>query len=219
MPGRNAWWVPTLLLLWALIPAGGGIYRVVQLASGAEVTAANQRFFDAPVPILLHGVGCALFAFTGAFQFTASARRRPRRHRLRGMIFVPSALIVAATGLWMEATYALPAHDGLLLSWFRALFGTAMLATTLLGVRALLRGQFARHGSWMLRTYAIGMGAGTQVLLFIPWALFVGDSTVTERAWLMGAGWGLNLLVAEVLLRRRTRVERAVSLTPMGAPE
>ena len=206
--------MPTLLLLWALVPAGGGIYRVLSLAIGADVTAANQRFFDAPVPVLLHGVSCALFAFTGAFQFTAAGRRNAKRHRRRGTVFVPSALIVAATGLWMEATYELPAHDGVLLSWFRALSGTAMLTTALLGVRALLRREFASHGAWMLRTYALGMGAGTQVLLFLPWALIVGEATVTQRAWLMGAGWGLNVLVAEVLISRRSRGSGGNALAP-----
>ncbi|MHC4375364.1 MAG: DUF2306 domain-containing protein [Planctomycetota bacterium] len=213
---RRTWIVPTLLLLWALVPAGGGIYRVLSLVGGAEVTAANQRFFDAPVPVLLHGVACALFAFTGAFQFTEAGRRNPVRHRVRGMVFAPSALVVAATGLWMEATYELPAHDGLLLSWFRALAGTAMLLATMLGMRALLRREFALHGAWMLRAYVLGMGAGTQVLLFLPWALFMGEATVEQRAWLMGAGWGINALVAEVLIRRRSRRRAEAGLLAAG---
>jgi hypothetical protein len=132
--------VPASLLLLAAVPALGGIYRVLHLSLGGEATPANQRFFDAPTPVVLHGVACALFVFLGAFQFTPGSRRNPRRHRLRGMLFVPSALVVATTGLWMEAYYELPAYDGDLLSVFRAVFGTAMIATTLLGVRALLMG-------------------------------------------------------------------------------
>ncbi len=202
---RRAWLVPASLLLLAAVPALGGVYRVLHLSLGGEVTAANQRFFDAPVPVLLHGVACALFAFLGAFQFTGGARRRPRRHRLRGAIFVPSALVVALTGLWMEASYDLPAHDGALLTVFRVLFGSAMLATTLLGVRALLRRRFARHGAWMMRTYAIGMGAGTQVVVVLPWMLLIGEPDVQQRGWLMGAGWAINVLFVEWVLWRRAR--------------
>lgn len=207
--------MPTLLLLLAAVPVTGGIYRVLHLGLGGEATPANQRFFDAPVPIVLHGVACTLFAVLGAFQFTKGARRKPQRHRLRGMLFVPSALVVAVTGLWMEATYDLPAHDGELLSVFRALFGTAMLGTTLLGVRALVRRDFRRHGAWMMRTYAIGMGAGTQVLVFLPWALLVGPADVTQRAWLMCAGWGINVAFVEWVLRRR---EQRGARTSSGGP-
>ena len=202
---RREWLVPAALLLLAAVPAGGGVYRVLHLSFGGEVTPANQRFFDAPTPVVLHGVACALFATLGAFQFTAGSHRRPRRHRLRGAIFVPSALVVATTGLWMEAFYDLPAYDGDLLTVFRVVFGTAMIATTLLGVRALLRRDFARHGAWMMRTYAIGMGAGTQVLVLLPWMLLVGETDVFQRALLMGAGWAINVAFVEWILHRRAR--------------
>ncbi len=203
--GRREWLVPAALLLLAAVPMLGGIYRVLHLSLGGEVTPANQRFFDAPGPVVLHGVACALFATLGAFQFTAGSRRRPRRHRLRGAIFVPSALVVAMTGLWMEAFYDLPAHDGELLSIFRVIFGAAMIATTLLGVRALLRRDYEGHGAWMMRTYAIGMGAGTQVLVFLPWALLIGDADVTQRALLMGGGWTINVAFVESILLRVRR--------------
>lgn len=202
---RRDWLVPASLLLLAAVPAIGGIYRVLHLSLGGEITPANQRFFDGPASILLHGVSCAVFAFTGAFQFTAGGRPRGRLHRARGMLFIPSALIVALTGLWMEATYELPAHDGALLSVFRVVFGAGMIVTTLLGVRSLVRQRFAAHGAWMMRTYAIGMGAGTQVLLLGPWMALAGEPDVWTRGWLMGAGWVINLLFVEWVLRRRAR--------------
>ena len=214
---RREWLVPASLLLLAAVPALGGLYRVLHLGLGGEVSPANQRFFDAPVPIALHGTASALFAFVGAFQFTESSRRKLNRHRLRGMIFIPSALIAAITGLWMEATYDLPAHDGPLLSVFRVIFGTSMIATTVLGVRTLLRREYARHGAWMMRTYAIGMGAGTQVIVFLPWMLLVGQPDVTQRAWLMGAGWTINLLFVEWVLMRKART-RQVRMNELTSP-
>lgn len=203
--GRREWLVPAALLLLSLVPAGGGVYRVLEVALGGEVTPANARFFDAPTPVVLHGVGCVLFAVLGAFQFAPGARRNLRRHRLRGVIFIPSAIVVAVTGLWMEATYELPAHDGALLSVFRGIFGVGMIATTVLGVRALLARRFAEHGAWMMRTYAIGMGAGTQAVVLLPWMVLVGDPGALERALLMGAGWGINVAFVEWILRRKAR--------------
>jgi len=53
----------------------------------------------------------------------------------------------------------------------------------------------------MMRGYAIGMGAGTQALVHLPWLLIVGTPTELARALLMGAGWVINLAVAEWIIR------------------
>ena len=60
----------------------------------------------------------------------------------------------------------------------------------------------------LLRAYAIGMGAGTQVLTFIPWALLVGPTDEASRAVLMGAGWVINIVIAEMIIRRPTHASR-----------
>jgi hypothetical protein len=54
----------------------------------------------------------------------------------------------------------------------------------------------------MTRAYAIGMGAETQVLTHLPWFILVGKPGESERAALMGAGWVINLVVAEWVIRR-----------------
>ena len=55
----------------------------------------------------------------------------------------------------------------------------------------------------MTRAYAIGLGAGTQVFTFLPWTLVFGAPGQAMNAVLMGAGWVINLAVAEVVIRRR----------------
>ena len=47
--------------------------------------------------------------------------------------------------------------------------------------------------------------AGTQVFTFLPWTLFFGAPGQAVNAVLMGAGWVINLAVAEVVIRRRAR--------------
>src|SRR3712207_7388829 len=42
-------------------------------------------------------------------------------------------------------------------------FGVAMVVTLVLGFRAARRRNFSRHRAWMIRSYAIGLVAGTQV--------------------------------------------------------
>ena len=55
----------------------------------------------------------------------------------------------------------------------------------------------------MMRGYAIGLGAGTQAMLFLFGELIFGKPDVLARALLMGAAWTLNLAVAEWTIRGR----------------
>jgi hypothetical protein len=49
----------------------------------------------------------------------------------------------------------------------------------------------------MLRGYALGLGAGTQVLTHLPWDLLPDIRGELARTLLMAAGWAVNLAVAE----------------------
>ena len=84
----------------------------------------------------------------------------------------------------------------------RLLFGTAMLVSIVLGFTAIRRRGVARHRAWMMRAYAIGLGAGTQVLTLLAGELIASPPSELSRALLMGAGWVINLAVAEWAIRR-----------------
>jgi len=206
-PARKAsigWLVPVALIILSAIPLADGAFRLTQLAGGAVITPANARFFASPLPVIVHIVSVSLYAILGAFQFVPRLRqRRNRWHRIVGRILIPCGLAVALSGLWMTLFYPWPAGDGVILYGLRLLFGSAMLLSILLGVAAIRRRDFAQHGDWMLRGYAIGMGAGTQVLTLMAGALIVGPPSELSRALLMGAAWVINLAVAEWIIRKR----------------
>ena len=97
---RRDWWIPASLLALTFVPAAAGAARLVDLSSGR--TEENARFFDLPVPILVHIVGATTFCVLGAFQFMPSLRRRrPRWHRWSGRVLVPAGLAAALSGMWM----------------------------------------------------------------------------------------------------------------------
>lgn len=199
---RADWLVPALLVLLALVPSVAGGARVVELARGGPVTAANARFMAMPWPVLLHVLAAVPFGIVGAFQFSPGLRRRaPRWHRVAGWLLLPLALLVAVTGLWMTLTYPWPEGDGVVLYALRLGFGGAMLAAVVLGIEAIRQRRYADHGAWMTRAYAIGMGAGTQVITHLPWFLLVGQPTEGPRAVMMGLGWVINVVVAERVVR------------------
>jgi uncharacterized membrane protein len=202
---RPDWWIPASLLALTFIPVAAGVFRVAELATG-EADATNQRFFDMPVPVLVHVLGACTFCVLGAFQFMPSfRRRRPGWHRWSGRVLVPAGLAAALSGLWMAVFYDLPAHDNTALMWIRLFFGTLMVAGLVLGLAAILRRDVRTHQRWMARAYAVAQGAGTQALVLGPMVLFVDQPGGTLKASGMAAAWVINVAVAEWLVRRSER--------------
>lgn len=217
---RREWMIPAGLVVLALVPTLAGAVRVAELAGDPMVTPANARFVAEPLPVMLHVVGAVIYALLGAFQFAPGFRRRHRRwHRMAGGVLIPAGFLVAGTGLWMTATFPWAVGDGLAVYLERLLFGTMMLVSLILGLDAIRRRAFADHGAWMVRAYAIGMGAGTQVLTHLPWAVLMdAPPDGAPRAVMMGLGWVLNLVVAEWVIRRGTvQSRRLVPTLTTGA--
>lgn len=217
---RREWMIPAGLVVLALVPTLAGAVRVAELAGDPMVTPANARFVAEPLPVMLHVVGAVIYALLGAFQFAPGFRRRHRRwHRMAGGLLIPAGFLVAGTGLWMTATFPWAVGDGLAVYLERLLFGTMMLVSLILGLDAIRRRAFADHGAWMVRAYAIGMGAGTQVLTHLPWAVLMdAPPDGAPRAAMMGLGWVLNLVVAEWVIRRGTvQSRRLVPTLTTGA--
>ncbi|GGS95720.1 membrane protein [Planobispora rosea] len=204
--------MPAGLIALCAVPVIAGAVRLGELTAGAEITAQNARFFAAPVPVVLHILTVSVYGLLGAFQFAPGfRRRRPGWHRAAGRILVPCGLLAALSGLWMTLFYPLPDGDGALLSGFRLVFGSAMALSIVLGLAAIRRRDVTRHRAWMIRGYAIGLGAGTQVLTNLPWFLIFGEPGETSRALLMGAGWAINLAMAEWIIRGNGARARAGS--------
>ncbi|MBL0939428.1 MAG: DUF2306 domain-containing protein [Gemmatimonadaceae bacterium] len=201
---RTDWLVPVSLMVLSAVPVIAGIARVAGLANGSPATADSARFHAEPTPVILHIIAAIPYSVLGALQFSKTLRQHGARwHRISGRILIPCALLVAITGLWMTLTYSWPAGDGVAVFVERLVFGTAMLVSVALGINAIRQRDFRAHADWMTRSYAIALAAGTQVLTHLPWFLFMSEKPgESARALMMGAGWVLNVLVAEWAIRR-----------------
>lgn len=213
---RPEWLVPAGLIALSLVPIVAGSARLTQLTTGAAVTAENARFFDSPIPVVAHIIGSSLFLVLGALQFAPSLRRR-RWHRIAGRVVAPAGLVSALSALWMTVFYDIPSTvTGPGLPAIRIVLGTTMAAAIVVAFIAIRRGDVRTHSAWMTRAYAIGMGAGTQVLVFLPYTLLAGAPAPVTYTLLMAAGWVINLVIAEVVIRRRARAGRRRSDAPMA---
>jgi uncharacterized membrane protein YozB (DUF420 family) len=202
---RPSWKLLTSLLMLSLVPVAAGVVRLLEMASGVGVTPENARFAAMPVPVVLHIVCASLFCVLGAFQFDSALRHRfPLLHRNAGRVAAPCGIVAALTGLWMTAEYAIPAAlQGPLLYGVRLLVGLAMTLAVIVSIRSVLQRHIAQHKAWMVRAYALGQGAGTQVLILLPVTLMAGAPTFILRDVLMASAWGLNVVFAEWVIRRR----------------
>jgi uncharacterized membrane protein len=205
------------LVLLGIVPAIAGAVRLRQIAGGIA-TADNARFLAMPWPVAVHVVAATLFALPGAFQFSAELRRRRLQwHRLAGALLVPCGLAVSLSGLWMTQFYPSAGLDGAAVYGMRLVVGVLMTASLWLGVSAVRRHDIPAHRAWMMRAYALAMGAGTQVLTHLPMMIAPSLWSELSRALAMGAGWAINLLVAELLIRRSAHSRAAGEEQPMPA--
>jgi uncharacterized membrane protein len=214
------WLVVAGLLVLSAIPITAGAFRLNQLASGAQITPANARFFAMPLPVIVHILGASLFAVLGAFQFATGLRRRWRGwHRWAGRLVVICGLLVGLSALWMTLFYPHPVGDGLFLSALRLLFGSAMIVSIVLAYTAIRRGNVTRHREWITRGYAIGLAAGTQTLTLLTGEMIAGKPNELGRALLMGLAWVINLAVAEWVIRRRPAPRARVAAVVVSLPK
>lgn len=220
-PRRERLTIAGLLLLSA-VPVLAAASRTAELASRPEVTEANERFVTAPVPVLVHVLAGSVFLVLGTFQMQPVFRRHHLRgHRRTGRVAAPAGLAAALSGVWLTLSSEPPVGDGPLLTAFRLAAGSLMAVAVVLAVAAVLRGDVATHRAWMMRAYALGLGAGTQVLTLGGFVATGAEPGEVARALLMALGWVLNLAVAEVVIRRGrapSRGARPGTVVPAGSP-
>ena len=216
-PARPTGWVPFALVALVAIPAVAGSLRLVELVGGPLLLPANPRMTASPLPVFVHVLSAVPYAVLGAFQFSSRLRRRrPRWHRRTGKAVVALGLLVAFSGLWMTLFYARQPGTGELSYLFRLTFGSALAACIVLGFSAIRRGDVTTHRAWMTRAYAIALAAGTQVVTLGIGSAVSGTSVlITDLA--LGAGWVVNLAVAELVIRRWAARPAPLAIAPVGA--
>ena len=191
------------LLVLSAVPMLAGLSRLFSLSTGAPPIDGHERFAADPWIASLHIIGATAFATLGAFQFVPSLRRGAW-HRTAGRVLGVLGICAAIAGTVMALRWAPKEFDSAALNAVRTVVAIAMVTFIVLGFIAARRRHFEAHGAWMLRAYALFLGAGTQVFTAGFTALPFMKPHLSEElaAATMAAGWIINALVAEWILRK-----------------
>ena len=214
--GGSGWRGTGALMALMIFPLTAGALRIIEVAGGPHLLPENTRITASPAPLVVHVVAALVFALVGALQFPARLRRRHRGwHRSAGRVLVAAGLLVAGSGLWMTLFYP-DAPGGTLLWTVRLVVGSATAVSLVLGFTAIRRRDVAAHRAWMIRAYALAVGAGTQTITEGIGEALLG---VNDASKFLGAtaGWVVNIAIAEWIIRRpATRRTRQVRLATAG---
>jgi len=196
------WLLPAGLITFGLVPILANALRRVAMAVAPAAPSSGEGG-GMSLPVILHVVGATVFVVLGALQFSAGfRRRRPSWHRIAGRLAIMAALLAACSGIWLA--FATLADYSPLLFVFRLLAAAGLALCIILGFRAIRQRRLPQHRAWMIRAFAIGLGAATQVFTLGFGEGIFGESELSV-ALLNGAGWAINLAVAEWIIRRTPR--------------
>lgn len=206
------------LLVLSAVPMLAGLSRVFSLSTGAFTLDGHQRFAADPWTASLHIIGATAFATLGAFQLVPSLRRGAW-HRIVGRVLSVLGISAAIAGTLMALRWAPKEFDSAALNAIRTVVAVAMVTFVVLGFIAARRRRFEAHGAWMLRAYALFLGAGTQFFTAGFTALpfmrpYLSEGLVTAS---MAAGWIINALVAEWILRKPLRADGDAAIASRAA--
>ena len=183
-----------ITLLALVVSLGSARYLLPVPVSPAELMLGHVEHW--PWAVIVHIAGGVTALTLGFFQLVT--RKGPRRiwHRFAGRVYVLACLSSAITGFWLAlystaGPIASAGFGGMAVVWF---------VTTLVGWRKAVKGAFAEHRRWMIRSLSVTFAAVT-LRIMLPLSPLVGldfDDAYLAVSFLC---WVPNLLVAELWLR------------------
>ncbi|TQM46042.1 putative membrane protein DUF2306 [Pseudonocardia cypriaca] len=214
---RRVW----LMLLVAVVAAAlmAAPYALLDVDSSRVEVAGGLHYALLVTHILTATVALVL----GPLQFVPAIRARRRWHRRIGRTYLLAGVLPSAVAAVPVALLSgrLVSQVGLVI------VAVGWLVTAGLAVRAIRSGDVAAHRAWMTRNYALTFLAVTArivVPLILLTLLASGVVARADAATVVASlipigqvlGCVINLVVAEVLIRRARRA-RPASRSPLGA--
>tara|TARA_R110000868_G_scaffold128417_1_gene336474 strand:+ start:24015 stop:24629 length:615 start_codon:yes stop_codon:yes gene_type:complete len=193
--------VPAALFFGTLLTILLALVQVVQIPLGS-LPEDSRHLSAAPVWHFMHVLGGATFGILGPFQFgRVLMRKYGLWHRVMGRVFVAAGAMISLSSLGLlwhfPDTYSVAVSSG------RLLFGIALGVALAMAMQAIRKQDFTRHRNWMIRAYAIGIGATAVSMVFFPIYVITGEPPMGLASDIVFLGsWTACVVFAEGLVRR-----------------
>ena len=193
--------VPAALYLGTLLTIVLALVQMVQIPLGALPEDA-RRLTAVPVWHFMHVLGGATFGILGPLQFgRVLLGKYGFWHRLMGRAFVAAGAMISLSAL--SLLWHFPGSYSVAISGGRLLFGIALGIALAIAMRAIWQRDITRHRNWMIRAYAIGMGATAVTMVAFPIYMITGEAPTGLAFDLAFLGsWLACIAFAEIVVRR-----------------
>jgi uncharacterized membrane protein len=209
-PGTMKYLNPSLWFLFAFLAVSVGLYPLLYFfmdESQGLLSSKSPEILESTIwniAFRLHIFPGGIALLTGWSQFNSKLRTtRLSLHRTLGKIYVAAVLISGLAGLYI----AFYATGGMVSQWGFGLLAVAWLTTTAMAFSKIKAMDLDAHQQWMIRSYALAFAAVT-LRIHLPFMQVVMGMDFIDAyrivAWLC---WVPNLLVAELIVSRRTSYE------------
>jgi hypothetical protein len=167
------------------------------------------------IAFFIHVYASLWVLFAGFTQFSKRLlKNSPRVHRVMGYIYVCNVLLITGPAGFIMGFYA---NGGLLSRVAFVLLAALWMSFTAIAFMKAKQRKFVEHRQFMIRSYALTLSA----LTLRAWKFAITNTTDAIHpmdvyrivAWL---GWGLNLIIAEWLIRTESRRKDKKVLYPNG---
>ena len=189
------------LFLGTLLTIVLALVQVMQIPLGA-LPEDSRHLSAAPVWHFMHVLGGALFGILGPIQFSRVLMRKyGLLHRVVGRVFVTAGAMISLSSLGL--LWHFPDTSSVAVSGGRLMFGIALGVALAVAMQAIRTRDFAHHRNWMIRAYAIGVGATAVSMVFFPIYVITGEPPTGLAADIVFLGsWTACVAFAEGVVRR-----------------
>jgi uncharacterized membrane protein len=189
-----------ILFVATFIPIASAPVRMFQILTD-QLPADAIKFTTVPWALFLHALGGLAFGLAGPLQFARALKLRfGSLHKVTGHVFVIAGSFLALSSL--RLLFEFPHDSTWVLVCARAAAALGMILAMTLALIAVRNGNFAKHRAWMIRTYALGMGAATISFIQLPIFLTRGEALQGYFAdSLFVLSWVINLTFAEIIIQ------------------
>jgi hypothetical protein len=159
------------------------------------------------IAFFTHVFTSMLVLIAGFSQFSSSLlQKKPRLHRSLGYIYVINILFITGPAGLIMSFYA---NGGIIARIAFVLLSLLWILFTAIALYKAVKKDFVAHKQFMIRSYALTLSAISLRSWKVVIATFTNMAPMDRYRLIAWLGWGLNLLIAEIIILQQIKKRMA----------